>query len=245
VVSRYQVSSFSLSDPGLKRALNEDSCLARPDRGFFLVADGMGGAAAGEVASRIFSETVEQAFSALRNPDESQVLAMVKEVFLQANSRILSHVDQFPEHAGMGCTAELLVLHDDGYVLGHIGDSRSYRLRQGEFRQLSRDHSLVQEQIDRGTITRDEARGHRLKNVILRAVGVDKELAVDIIKGRLYPQDIFLLCTDGLSDMVADKEIQEVLEQDEPVTFKGKRLVELANAGGGRDNITLVLIEIL
>jgi protein phosphatase len=144
----------------------------------------------------------------------------------------------------MGCTAELLALHTSGFVLGHIGDSRTYRLRQTILTQLTVDHSLVQQQVDQGLISQEQARNHPMKNVILRAVGINDQLAVDIIQGQVLSGDLFLLCTDGLSDMIDDHQIQAVLSLEENLTDKAARLVDLANAAGGRDNITVALVEV-
>ncbi len=144
----------------------------------------------------------------------------------------------------MGCTAELLALHSSGFVLGHIGDSRTYRLRQTILTQLTVDHSLVQQQIDQGLINQEQARNHPMKNVILRAVGINDQLAVDIIQGQVVSGDLFLLCTDGLSDMIDDHQIQAILSLEASLTDKAARLVDLANVAGGRDNITVALVEV-
>ncbi len=243
--TKNQAISYAQSDPGLKRTVNEDCCLADDNHGYFLVADGMGGAAAGEIASSIFLEISKRLIISDRNRDEGEAVSLVKEIFLSANSQILQHVIDVPEHEGMGCTAELFLLHKTGFVLGHIGDSRCYRFRAGELKQITKDHSLVQEQVEQGLISSEEAKKHRLRNVILRAVGVEPELAVDIIKGSVFPGDQLLLCTDGLSDMVDDKQISEVLAWRKTLIAKGEMLVDLAKTGGGKDNISIVLITII
>ena len=145
----------------------------------------------------------------------------------------------------MGCTAELMAFSGDKFILGHMGDSRTYRLKNGQLKQLSQDHSLVQEQLDKGLITPEEARKHTMKNVILRAVGVDETPALDLVRGNLSAGDLFLLCSDGLTDMVEDADILAVLASTAPLTQKAEKLIELAKSAGGHDNITVVLIEII
>ncbi|MCU0577736.1 MAG: protein phosphatase 2C domain-containing protein, partial [Desulfobacterota bacterium] len=151
-----KVEYFGTSDVGLKRTNNEDAFAARPDLGFCTVADGMGGAAAGEIASGIFVDTCVEVF-ADRN-DTTGLEEKVKRAFTQANTRMLQHVAANPDHAGMGCTAEILSARGDEVVIGHVGDSRTYRLRGGELKQLTVDHSLVQDQVNRGIISAQEAR---------------------------------------------------------------------------------------
>jgi PPM family protein phosphatase len=239
-----QTTACCKTDPGLRRSCNEDACLIHNEGGYFLVADGIGGAAAGEIASAIFSKTAAEIFSLNSNRSSEETLQLVKDCFLTANLRILADIATIPTHAGMGCTAELLVLHAGGFVLGHIGDSRTYRLRQAILTRLTKDHSLVQQQIDQGLISPEQARKHPMKNVILRAVGINEQLAIDIIQGQVFPGDLFLLCSDGLSDMVEDKQIEEALLDGNLITEKAARLIDLANAAGGRDNITVALIEV-
>jgi protein phosphatase len=239
-----QTTACCKTDPGLKRSLNEDTCLIHHEDGYFLVADGIGGAAAGEIASALFSKTTAEIFTSRSNGSPDETLALVKESFLSAHSRIVDHVASFPSHAGMGCTAEILAFHDSGFILGHIGDSRTYRLRQTILTQITTDHSLVQHQIDQGLINYAQARSHPMKHVILRAVGLNEELTIDIIQGQVLSDDLFLLCTDGLSDMVDDSQIEEILLTEESLSDKAEMLVSLANAAGGRDNISVVLIKV-
>jgi serine/threonine protein phosphatase PrpC len=239
------ILSFGKSDTGLKRSNNEDTLILRPEIGLFAVADGMGGAAAGEVASQIFAETVSRVFGEKERVSGQETHDLVQEVFRQANEKILNHVKENSQHKGMGCTAELLAFNQDHYVLGHVGDSRTYLFRRGELKQLTLDHSLVQDQVDQGLITAEEARKHSLRNVILRAVGVNEFLAVDLIRGKGVPGDLLLLCSDGLSDMVDDPSIANVLSHPVGVAQKVERLIELAKSAGGHDNITVVLCEVM
>jgi serine/threonine protein phosphatase PrpC len=233
------------SDIGLKRSNNEDSLVVEPGLGLLVVADGMGGAASGEVASKIFTDTSREVFLTGEVTSDETASALVQKAFLLANERILTVATENRERKGMGCTAELLALYDRGYILGHVGDSRTYVLRQGRLRQITRDHSLVQEQIDAGLISPAEARTHALKNVIVRAVGIKEALPVDLIKGISQPGDIFLLCSDGLTDMLVDDQIQELLSLSLSADEKARKLIEAANSAGGYDNITVALCEVI
>jgi protein phosphatase len=238
-----EIISSGRTDIGLKRNNNEDAYLERLDLGVFAVADGVGGSAAGEIASRIFVETAQEVFERGFYSD-TETSALVKEVFRLANERILLNTEEYPEHRGMGCTAELIAFSEDRYIVGHVGDSRTYLFRNGEIRRITRDHSLVQDQLDQGLITQEEAKRHRLRNVVLRAVGIDSSVALDLIKGRMLPGDIFLLCSDGLTDMVDEGPIQEILSSALGLTDKVERLVENAKTAGGNDNITVLLCEV-
>jgi protein phosphatase len=233
------------TDAGLKRSDNEDAYLERPDLGLLVVADGMGGAAAGEVASGIFIDVVMEVFDNKKNTTYKDTLALVKKAFETANSRILDHVKVHPAHKGMGCTAELMAFFNEGYVLGHVGDSRTYLYREGRLVQITKDHSLVQVQIDMGVISEFEARSQSHKNIILRAVGVTDTLEIDIRGIKFHPGDIFLLCSDGLTDMVEDEVLVEVLSTPTALETKAEGLIELAKVVGGEDNITVVMGQIL
>jgi len=232
---------FGKTDVGLKRAKNEDSFVVNPELGLCLVADGMGGAAAGELASQIFVDTSVEAFSTSLSRAEDDTADLVQEAFRSANERVLDHVRDEPRHEGMGCTAELVAFCNGSFVLGHVGDSRTYLLRNAQLKQLTEDHSVVQDQVGRGIISPAEAKNHPLRNVILRAVGVKEKIDVDLIRGKALLGDLFLLCSDGLTDMVDDALIQEALSLNGAIHEKADRLIELAKSAGGHDNITVVL----
>ena len=232
------------SDVGLKRSANEDTFVIKGELGFCLVADGLGGAAAGELASRFFADAALEIFEQATDMIEKNVVERIQNSFRLANDRIQNHIKRNPSHKGMGCTAELMAFSDQGFVIGHLGDSRSYRFRNGFLKQLTHDHSLVQEQIDKGFIAEEDARKHPLRNVILKAVGINESLALDLIRGRIYPQDQFILCSDGLTDMVEDTTIRRIFQSAIPAEKKVDQFIELALSGGGKDNITVVLIEI-
>jgi len=239
------ITSFGKSDIGLKRSNNEDAFAVKSEEGLLVLADGMGGEAAGEVASQIFIDSALEVFSKRESRSEQETLGWVQDAFSLANERILSHVKRNPEHEGMGCTAELIAFYNESFILGHVGDSRTYLLRQGRLRQLTRDHSLIQNQIDQGLITPVEARRHSLRNVILRAVGVKETLAIDLVRGKSLLGDLFLLCSDGLTDLVDDTSIQKILSIPLKLTQKVERLIELAKSSGGFDNITVILCEMM
>jgi PPM family protein phosphatase len=239
-----RLQCFGKSDPGRRRSNNEDALLLRPELGLLAVADGMGGQEGGEVASRIFIETALEVFTDSCTDSEEECHRSVQKAFALANERILEEARR-NRFGKMGCTAELAALCPPGYVLGHVGDSRAYLLRKGELRQLTRDHSLVQEQVEEGLITPEEAKKHSMRNVILRAVGVDETLAVDLLRGRGQTGDLLLLCSDGLTSMVEDGDIQNLLLRPMSLEQKVDRLIQAANSAGGADNITVVLCEII
>jgi serine/threonine protein phosphatase PrpC len=233
-----------MTDIGLQRESNEDAFVISPELDFCLAADGMGGAAAGELASRIFAETTQEIFSRNTNRSEKEILYRVQKAFSSANEKILEHVSQNPSHKGMGCTAELLAFHDEGFIIGHMGDSRTYRVRREQLKQLTEDHTLVQQQVDEGLISSENVKHHPLRNVILRAVGLKKEVVLDVLRGKTASGDLFLLCSDGLTDMVEDDQILEILLSDIDIHRKTEKLIEMAKAAGGDDNITVVLSTI-
>lgn len=239
-----EINYFGKTDIGLVRPNNEDMFVIKPEIGFCLVSDGMGGAAAGELASQFFTETALNIFSNGPIQSEDEAIEKVQNAFRFAHEKILKYTEENPHHQGMGCTAELLAFHESGFIIGHIGDSRTYRLRNGQFKQLTKDHSLVQDQLDQGLITSDEAKKHSLRNVILRAVGINENLSLDILTGKIYAADLFLLCSDGLTDMIEDYLISQVLSSSIDLSQKTDKLIEMAKYAGGKDNITVVLAEI-
>jgi PPM family protein phosphatase len=240
-----EIRYFGRTDTGIRRLENEDVFVIVPELKLCALADGMGGAAAGEIASRMFAEAVVETFLAVRQRSEPESRDLVEQTYRLANERIVQHTTEIPEHKGMGCTAEVLAFFDQGYVLGHVGDSRSYLLRDGHLKRLTNDHSVVQAQVDQGLITAAEARKHPLRNVILRAVGTNEVLVVDLIRGEILAGDLFLLCSDGLTDMVEEDVILQVLAGRPSLPHKADKLVELANSNGGYDNVTVVLGQVV
>lgn len=239
-----EIKASCLSDIGLLRNCNEDICCVNPRDKFFLVADGIGGAEAGDVASQIFLDTVSDIFSTTKPGNHKEVEKLVKTCFYQANQTIQNHIETHPSHAGMGCTAELFAINGDKYVLGHIGDSRTYCLHKDELVLLTKDHSLAQEQVDLGVLTETQAEKSSLRHVLSRAIGIKQDIIADISTGTLTPDSIYMLCTDGLYNMVDLAEIVTVLQYDAPLEMKAEMLIKMANDAGGRDNISVSLVEI-
>ena len=241
----HQKIFFGQTDIGLKRKNNEDVFFVNPEMDFCLAADGMGGAAAGEIASQIFADTAQKIFTGNTNRSQKEVVYRIQKAFGTANEKILEHVIENTNHRGMGCTAELLAFSDEGFIVGHIGDSRTYRLRQGHLEQLTQDHTIVQQQFEEGLISSDQLKDHPLRNVIFRAVGIKEDLALDLIIGKIFTKDMFLLCSDGLTDMVPDEQIQDILCSESDIPNKAEELIETAKVAGGIDNITVVLAAII
>lgn len=233
------------TDKGRQRHRNEDVGIASATARYCLVADGMGGHAGGELASSMFAASVGEIFTDKGQISEITGTLRVRSAFDLAHARILAHARTHPAFAGMGCTGELLCFCGGRFVLGHVGDSRTYLLRHDGLRQLTKDHSLVESQIDQGLLSRQEARHSRLRNILLRAVGSAEKSPIDLLQGDLLPGDLFLLCSDGLHGMVEDAAILAVLAFDAPLDLKAEMLVDIANDAGGKDNITAVLAQVL
>jgi protein phosphatase len=235
------------TDVGRVRAHNEDSFLVDAQRGVFLVADGMGGHAAGEIASAIASEAVG---AALRQGVDGGLGAddlgvVMRECIHQAHRSILNYSATKPETRGMGTTMTALVICDDGaFRVGHIGDSRCYVLRDGELEQVSRDHTWVQREVDEGRLTPMGARRHRLSHVLSRALGADSLDEPDVYSGTLLPGDLVLLCSDGLTGMLTDRLLRRILTREAELHELVADLILGANERGGRDNITAVLVKV-
>ncbi|OIO56643.1 MAG: hypothetical protein COX57_04005 [Alphaproteobacteria bacterium CG_4_10_14_0_2_um_filter_63_37] len=247
--------SLGLSDVGRIRAHNEDAFRSNDGLGLFVLADGMGGHLAGEVASNMAVEMVVGRYTELAENhrvglglDEPEELSdggrqMVHLIHL-ANKAIYESAQQNPNQQGMGTTIVALLLEKDRAVYAHLGDSRIYLFRGGELIQLTRDHSLVQEQLDRGLISQAEARKSEMRHVVTRAMGIEPEVDVSVGEELVRSGDRFLLCSDGLTDLVEDSEIREVLAVGgEDLTPLAQRLIDLANARGGKDNVTVILVE--
>ena len=236
------------TDPGRMRGQNEDSVAFDEETGLCVLADGMGGHNAGEVASGMatafIKSEIRNALDSERVTVEDVQLAMMNAVNL-ANGAIFNMSRTNPQYHGMGTTLVVGVFCDNVLVLAHIGDSRCYRLRGTYLQQLTKDHSVLQEQVDAGLITLDEnaPRAAGL-NLVTRALGVDVSVVTDIDKHEISASDLYLLCSDGLSDMVTDSAITAILARDEPMTLKAKQLIDAANEGGGRDNISVILARV-
>ena len=245
------------TDKGLRRTSNEDSHCERPEVGLFVVADGMGGHVAGEVASREAVDAI-QAFiadtaSADKNrtwpfpfePDLSLEANRLKAAFRLANRKIASAIADSSELRGMATTASALLAGKTTACVAHVGDSRVYVLREGTLHQITHDHSWVEEQVRAGTMTPSAARQHPWRNVVTRALSGGEDPEVDVTEIDPQPRDRYLLCSDGLFSVVADPEISEILgDQDRSLQDIATALIAAANAGGGPDNITALVLEV-
>ena len=230
--------SAGFTDPGRKRRRNEDSFVIDPP--LFAVADGMGGAQAGEVASRLAAGAFREFHDADELDPEERLVAIIQE----ANRRIYERAEGDAEVSGMGTTITAALVAADGLVIGHVGDSRAYRLRGGRFEQLTDDHSLVADLVRSGRLTPEEADAHPQRSVITRALGTDPLVDVDTFTVPAERDDLFLLCSDGLSTMVDDEEIRDLLTGANDLDQAGRGLVKAANKAGGEDNITVVLFRL-
>jgi protein phosphatase len=225
------------TDTGRQRRDNEDSAYARPP--VFVVADGMGGAQAGEVASKIAVEAFEQGLPSDGKP-EDRLATRVRE----ANQRIHDLSQEQHERAGMGTTITAAYLDEDDVVIAHVGDSRAYLFRDGELRRLTQDHTLVAALVDQGKLTEEEAAEHPQRSIITRALGPEASVDVDTWTYPLRDGDVLLLCSDGLTSMVSEELVGEVLRSAPSLEAAGQTLIDEANNAGGRDNITVVLVRL-
>lgn len=252
--SLMQIESFGFSDVGKKREKNEDSYLLEPDLNFFMVADGMGGHVGGEYASKMATETVGEIITALVKdpeatlPETGEIQVGDYKSYLQysistASSRIYDKALKDKRLQGMGTTTVSLWFQDNNVYIANVGDSRAYRIRSKKLEQLTTDHSLVGEQIRAGMIQPSQAKDHRLKNIITRSVGFQEEVEADIETKTVKEGDIYLLCSDGLYNLVEDDEILEIVtHQNLPEACR--HLIDIANSRGGDDNITVVMAKV-
>ena len=231
-------ASIGLSHPGRRRRHNEDAYVVQPP--LFAVADGMGGAKAGEVASGLAAAAVQES-GGDGTSGEARVAALIEE----ANRRVFRRASEDREASGMGTTMTVALVEDDQVAIGHVGDSRAYRIREGQLEQLTDDHSLVAELVRSGKLTPEEAESHPQRSVITRALGTEADVDVDTFSVPATPGDLFLLCSDGLTSMVDDQTILDAVENHRSNLHEAaKALVNAANRGGGEDNITVVFFEV-
>ena len=241
------------TDVGMKREHNEDSFLVNEDLGLYLVCDGMGGHAGGETASRLAAQTVERELlsAKLRTDDpfaaeaplaETPLAGALREAIEGACAAVFRTSRRNPELAGMGTTCISLILHGAQALVGHVGDSRAYLVRDGDVHQLSDDHSLVNEQVRAGLLSEEEAKQSRLKNIITRSVGFEEDVLVDVLGLETRPGDRFLLCSDGLSNLMENEEIRDAL-LEHALDEVPQVLIQLANQRGGDDNVTVVAVQ--
>jgi protein phosphatase len=245
----------SCTDPGIVRSHNEDSIAADAAKGLVVLADGMGGYNAGEVASGMATTVITTELQRLLDerpahdldPDtgRSRAEALLREQIAKANTSIYQAAQSQPQYAGMGTTLVAAMFHDNKVTVAHIGDSRLYRLRGEDFTQVTRDHSLLQEQIDSGMITPEQAKFSQNKNLVTRALGIDATVEPELHEYETRVGDIYLLCSDGLNDMVSDEDMGMTLQTlAANLQLAAQQLVQMANDNGGRDNVSVILVRI-
>ena len=245
----------SATDPGRVRSHNEDSIGTEPEIGLAVLADGMGGYNAGEVASGIavavVSAETKRALDGrllhVVDPEtgETEAERLTRSHSAKANTSIFEAARSQPQYAGMGTTLVVALFFDNRVCVAHVGDSRLYRLRGDSFEQITRDHSLLQEQIDSGMITREAAKLSQNKNLVTRALGIDAEVDTEVHVYETRPGDTYLLCSDGLSDMVGDDDMKLTLTSLQAnLQLAAEQLVQQANDNGGRDNISVILVRV-
>lgn len=239
---------YGLTDEGLVREHNEDYISWFPETGLVILADGMGGHNAGEVASELAVNSVSEALDEVLSPeikDESDMdfKEVVHEAVVFANDEINLHAKTHPECSGMGTTIVMALFHNDSVILASVGDSRIYRFRKGELKQVTTDHSLVQEMIDNGYMSEEEAINSTNRNLITRALGIAEDVEVDVNQEDIEKGDIYLLCSDGLSDMVTDEIIfSSLVKSRTDLKRASEDLVSLAKEYGGHDNVSVILV---
>jgi protein phosphatase len=246
----------SATDPGMVRSHNEDSIAADPANGLVVLADGMGGYNAGEVASGMATAVIANDLRTILakvqpyqiDPETRNVVAwrIVHNQVLKANTSIYQAAQSQPQYAGMGTTLVVCLFYDNKVMVAHIGDSRLYLLRGGKFKQVTRDHSLLQEQIDSGLITLEQAKHAQHKNLVTRALGIEPSVDPEIHEYQVRRGDLFLLCSDGLCDMVEDEDIHSAMQQlGANLELAAQQLVQMANDNGGKDNVSVILVRVL
>lgn len=245
----------SLSDPGMVRSHNEDSVSTDVRHGLVVLADGMGGYNAGEVASGMATTIIVTELPGLLERFEPHEVheksgnkyatLMLRDQVAKANTSIFQAAQSQPQYSGMGTTLVVVLYYDNRMMVAHIGDSRLYRLRGDQFTQVTRDHSLLQEQIDAGMISAEQAKYSQNKNLVTRALGIDASVEPEIQEYETQRGDIYLLCSDGLSDMVEDADIGLTLQTlGANLNLAAQQLVQMANDNGGRDNISVILVRV-
>jgi protein phosphatase len=242
------LSYFGLSDRGRVRPQNEDNWTADPEQGLFVVADGMGGAFAGALASKAVVETlpalVRQSLGTMDGLPRLRARREMKKVIATLSTQLRRQTQNEPGMAGMGSTVMCVLVRGDRVLVAHMGDSRAYRLRAGRLKQLTRDHSVVQLLLDAGEIKPEEAATHPARGRLTRNVGMEGEPLPETRLSKLKPGDLLLLCTDGLTGMLSDRQIGKILNEAAPLETRCQNLVDAANQAGGKDNVTVLLLSV-
>jgi serine/threonine protein phosphatase PrpC len=236
--------TFSITDVGQKRSMNQDYVYTSEKPvgklpNLFVVADGMGGHNAGDFASKF---SVQQLVKSIESNPETNPIKIIRQSIESANKELLIMAYENSELTGMGTTLVAATIVNDYIYIANIGDSRLYIINSG-IKQITKDHSLVEEMIRLGEIDREDARNHPDKNIITRAIGASEEIAVDFFEMKLEKEDIILMCSDGLTNMIEDEEIKRIIKSQTTPEQKAEKLVQIANNNGGKDNITVIIIE--
>ena len=244
------VEVFGLSDVGCIRELNEDCyCICgfgdNSERGFCILADGMGGHNAGEVASQNAVKLIAEEMNRLLESGEKEIPGQLSRAVSAANTGVYTMASENPIHRGMGTTVVTAFIDDGTAYVANVGDSRAYAVRDDEIVQITTDHSVVSELVMRGTITKEEARLHPQKNIITRAVGTDKSVRTDIFEYNYSPGDVMIICSDGLSTMLDDNRILEIIKSEKTSEDTVNSLIAAAKDEGGLDNITVICIRFI
>ena len=239
------MKTFSMTHIGQRREINQDYMYTSETAvgnlpNLFLVADGMGGHAAGEYASRF---TVEKLVEKIKESSQTEPVALMKEAVEQVNAMLLAEANADRAKAGMGTTIVAATVIGERLYAANVGDSRLYVINEESITQITRDHSLVEEMVRLGEMNKEDAKDHPDKNIITRAIGVMPEVAPDFFEISLKDQDMILMCSDGLTNMINDIDIKKIVLGQRDIVEKAEKLVETANQNGGRDNITVVLVE--
>ena len=237
--------SYGKTDIGKKRSMNQDNLFFSDEPvgnlpNLYIVADGMGGHKAGDLASRF---TVETLINNIKNSSSDNPITIINDAIVNANTLLLEKAAESEDYEGMGTTLVVCTIIGESMYVANVGDSRLY-LYDGKLSQITRDHSLVEEMVALGKLNRDEARTHKRKNVITRAIGGGKEVMADFFEAELTAGNRIIMCSDGLSNMVDDGEIEQILSLNLPIEDKAKRLIDMANESGGADNIAVVIVEL-
>lgn len=237
-------SCAARTDVGVVRSGNEDTYMMANERGLFIVADGMGGHAAGEVASEMAARLIAERYAPVKGMSDDELMGQMVGAIRSANAAIFERTVTEHDKRGMGTTATALALLPTRYLIGHVGDSRAYMLRGGVLSQITKDHSYVQEQVDAGRLTPEDARVHPYANVITRCVGSNGDVVPDLFIGTLDPDDLLLIASDGLTGMIEDEELHAILSEDVTLEEMVDRLIAEANRRGGLDNVTVIVVRI-
>ena len=249
------IDCYALTDRGRRRSQNEDAFICDEDYAIFLVADGMGGENYGEVASRLTADhfvqliipfiTDEDVTIPFDTPEDGDHFTAVMIHAVEGTNRaVYEYAIEHESHKGMGSTLTAVVVRDGFLYVAHVGDSRLYRIQSDEIIQITEDHTKVQEMVQKEILTPEEARKHPQKNIITRCVGRNRRLKPDVFATDFTNDDIFLICSDGLNDMIEDDEIHRIVVESDSLETAAGGLVELANENGGKDNITVVLFRL-